>query len=86
MKLFRTHRYQNKGVATARKLWAECENNEKIFEKYKYLKGPWSKFEIEEPATTQYLSGDHLKPRLRGSRIETATWTFPPSVDTYCCK
>ena len=37
------------------------EINEKIFEKYKYLKGPWSKFEIEEPATTQYLSGDHAQ-------------------------
>ena len=35
--------------------------NEKIFEKYPYLKGPWSKFEIEEPATTQYLSGDHAQ-------------------------
>ena len=37
------------------------EINEKIFEKYPYLKGPWSKFEIEEPATTQYLSGDHAQ-------------------------
>ena len=37
------------------------EINEKVFEKYKYLKGPWSKFEIEEPATTQYLSGDHAQ-------------------------
>ena len=42
--------------------------NEKVFEKYPYLKGPWSKFEIEEPATTQYLSGDHAKLGLRGSR------------------
>jgi L-alanine-DL-glutamate epimerase-like enolase superfamily enzyme len=37
------------------------EVNEKVFSKYPYQKGPWSKFEIDSPPTTQYLSGDHAQ-------------------------
>ena len=37
------------------------EINQKVFEKYPYQKGPWSKFEIDSPKSTQYLSGDHAQ-------------------------
>ena len=35
------------------------EINEKVFEKYPYQKGAWSKFDIESPQSTHQLSGDH---------------------------
>ena len=37
------------------------EVNEEVFSKYPYQKGPWSKFEIDSPKSTQYLSGDHAQ-------------------------
>ena len=37
------------------------EVNEKAFSKYPYQKGAWSKFELDSPLTTQFLSGDHAK-------------------------
>jgi hypothetical protein len=37
------------------------EVNEEVFSKYPYQKGPWSKFEIDSPQSTQYLSGDHAQ-------------------------
>jgi hypothetical protein len=37
------------------------EVDEKVFSKYPYQKGPWSKFEIDSPHSTQYLSGDHAQ-------------------------
>jgi hypothetical protein len=30
-----------------------------VFEKYPYLPGPWSVFELESPPTKLALSGDH---------------------------
>jgi len=37
------------------------EVNEAVFSKYPYQKGHWSKFEIDAPRSTQYLSGDHAQ-------------------------
>jgi L-alanine-DL-glutamate epimerase-like enolase superfamily enzyme len=37
------------------------EINEAVFSEYAYQKGPWSKFEIDSPKSTQYLSGDHAQ-------------------------
>ena len=37
------------------------EVDEKVFSKYPYQKGPWSKFELESPKSTHYLSGDHAQ-------------------------
>ena len=34
------------------------EVDERVFNKYPYQKGPWSKFEINSPSSTQYLSGN----------------------------
>ena len=35
--------------------------NEAVFSEYAYQSGPWSKFEIDSPKSTQYLSGDHAQ-------------------------
>jgi L-alanine-DL-glutamate epimerase-like enolase superfamily enzyme len=41
--------------------------DESVFEKYPYLPGPWSIFELESPPTKLALSGDHALPWAENS-------------------